>query len=406
MRDSRIGRLIGAWLVDAGSAGLPSSIAHHFRSWDRRLRAAESLIWGARGLAAGLFVAGLIAVAARLWPLLALPWLVALAGLWALVGLMTALSIVWLWPRSPLARARFFDWRLDLRERLSTAVEIEQGAVSVPEWMARKQLADALDAAQEADPAAAIPLRIDIRDWLPAVISLALLAAALWLPNPMQDVLAERAAVREALEGQVEVLEALAEEIASDPRLAEADQQELLEILDGTVEKLQAGNLTREEALADLTDTGERLRDLVSSEAERQAAGLQGAAAGLAESAVTGPLAGALLDEDYVQAAEVLEDLSNDLDQQLTRPQELELARRLGGAAAALAQSNPELAGQLVQAAESIQDGDIAAARQGLDQASRTVGQTGQRVAASRAAESAAGQVASSGQEVAQAGGT
>jgi hypothetical protein len=113
-----------------------------------------------------------------------------------------------------------------------------------------------------------------------------------------------------------------------------------------------------------------------------------------------------LLDEDYVQAAEVLEDLSNDLDQQLTRPQELELARRLGGAAAALAQSNPELAGQLVQAAESIQDGDIAAARQGLDQASRTVGQTGQRVAASRAAESAAGQVASSGQEVAQAGGT
>jgi hypothetical protein len=110
-------------------------------------------------LAAGLFVAGLIAVAARLWPLLALPWLVALAGLWALVGLMTALSIVWLWPRSPLARARFFDWRLDLRERLSTAVEIQQGAVSVPEWMARKQLADALDAAQEADPAAAIPLR-------------------------------------------------------------------------------------------------------------------------------------------------------------------------------------------------------------------------------------------------------
>jgi len=59
---------MGAWLVDAGSAGLPSLIAHHFRSWDRRLRAAESLIWGARGLAAGLFVAGLIAVAARLWP--------------------------------------------------------------------------------------------------------------------------------------------------------------------------------------------------------------------------------------------------------------------------------------------------------------------------------------------------
>jgi hypothetical protein len=357
-------------------------------------------------LAAGLLVAGLIAAAARLWPLLALPWLLALAGLWPLVGLMTALSIVWLWPRSPLARARFFDRRLDLRERISTAVEIQQGAIAVPESMAREQLADALNAAQEADPAAAIPLRIDIRDWFPAVISLALLAAALWLPNPMQDVLAERAAVREALEGQVEVLEALAEEIAADPRLSEADQQELLEILDGTVVKLQAGNLTREEALADLTGTGERLRDLVSSEAERQAAGLQGAAAGLAESAITGSLAEALLDEDYPQAAAVLEDLSNDLGQQLTRPQELELAGRLAGAAAELAQSDPELAGQLARAAESIQDGDIAAARLALAQASQTVGQTGQRVSASRAAERAAGQVAASGQEVAQAGGT
>lgn len=406
MKDSRIGRLIDARLVDAGSEGLPSSIAHHFRWWDRRLRAAESLTWGARGLAAGLFVAGLIAVAARLWPLLALPWLVALAGLWALVGLMTALSIVWLWPRSPLARARVFDRRLGLRERFSTAVEIQQGAIAVPEWMALKQLADALNAAQEADPAAAIPLRIDIRDWFPAVISLALLAAALWLPNPMQDVLAERAAVREALEGQVEVLEVLAEEIASDPRLSEADQQELLEILDGTIEKLQAENLTREEALADLTETGGRLRDLVSSEAERQAAGLQSAAAGLAESSITGPLAEALLDEDYQRAASALEDLSHDLGQQLTREQELALAGRLASAAAELAQSNPELAGQLARAAESIQNGDITAARQGLDQSSRTVGQTGQRVAASRAAESAAGQVASSGQEVAQASGT
>ncbi len=147
------------------------------------------------------------------------------------------------------------------------------------------------------------------------------------------------------------------------------------------------------------------MRDLVSSEADRQAAGLQAAAAGLAESATTGSLAEALLDGDYPIAAAVLEDLSNDLGQQLTRQQELELAGRLASAAAELAQSNPELAGQLARAAESIQGGDIGAARQALDQASRTVGQTGQRVAASRAAERAAGQVASSGQEVAQAGG-
>jgi len=384
----------------------PLPIPHYLNQWDRRLRAAQSLTWGARGLAAGLLAAVLIAAAARLWPLFTLPWLLALAGLWGAMGLFAALLLVWLWPRPLLAQAQFFDRRLGLQERFSTAVEIQQGGIVLPDWMARKQLADALSAAQEAQAAAALPLRLVPRDWLPAVLCLALLAAALWPSNPMQDILAERAAVREAIQEQVEEVEAIREEIAADPQLSEEDKQELLQVLDGTIEKLETGDLTREEALAELTEAGERLRELTSAETERQAAGLQSAAQGLRDSPITSALAQALLNSDYQLAAAALEDLANELGEQLTREQELELAQQLAEAAAELAESNPELAEQLAQAAQAIQNGDIAAARQALAQASQTTGQTGQQITASRAAQNAAQQMANSGQQVAQAGGT
>lgn len=110
------------------------------------------------------------------------------------------------------------------------------------------------------------------------------------------------------------------------------------------------------------------------------------------------------MDSDYQAAATILEDLSNDLGDQLTRDQELELADQLADAAATLAESNPELAGQLAEAAQAIRNGDIGAARQALGQASGSMGETGQQIAASRAAQNAAEQMSASGQGIAQAG--
>jgi hypothetical protein len=385
--------------------GAADRFVHHLARWERRRRAAVSLRWGAWGLAAGLLVGLVIAIAARIWPLLTLPWSLALAGLWGLAGVIVALAGVWLWPRSELEQARFFDQCLGLQERISTALEIEAGMLTLPSWLREEQLTDALASAERADAPAAIPLQLVPRDWLPAALCLALLAAALWLPNPMHEILADRAAVREEIEEQVEELEALREEIATDPQLSEEDQAKLLELLDGAIEELESGDLTREEALAELTETADRLRELASGEADQEAAGLEGAAEGLWDSPITSALAQALINGDYQLAADVLEDLSNELGEALTREQQLELAEQLAEAAAALAESNPELAGQLAQAAEAIQAGDIAAAREALAQASGTMGGTGQRIAASNAAQNAAGQLAQSGQGIAQAGG-
>ncbi len=381
-----------------------TQLAEYLRRWDRRRRAAQSLAWGVRGLSAGLAVGVLIALAARVWPLLAPTWLMAIGGLWAVMGLAAALILVWAWPISALEQARLFDHRLGLKERASTAVEIQQGRINLPEGWAQAQLQNALQAAEAAEATAAIPLQLPRRDGLLAALAAALLVAAIWLPNPMQAQLADRAAVREAIEAQIEEIEALREEISADDQLSEADRETLLRILDGAVEQLRAGDLTREEALAELNATADRLRELTSDTTGQQAAGLQAAAAALQNNALTSPLAEALLNGDFQQAAALLESLSTELGEQLTREQELELAGELAAAAAELAGSNPDLAEQLAQAAQNIQSGDMAAAQQALAQASQTMSQTGQMIAAAQAAQQAAGQLAQSGQQIAQAG--
>lgn len=389
-------------MVANGSA--PLALAAHLARWNRRWRAAQGLRWGPRGLAAGLMVVLVLAVAARIWPLVSPAHLLILSAVSGLLGLLGSLFFVWLWPRSTLAQARFFDRRLGLKERVSTAVEIHRNLLPLPPWLAQQQLEDALRAANRADPVGAIPLRPSLRDWLPVLLCLALLAGAIWLPNPMEEILAERAAVRQAVQEQVEELEALRDEIEADPQLSEESQQELLEILDGAIEKLERGDLTREEALAELSENAERLRELDRADASQKAAGLQSVAELLGDSALTSALAQALASGDFQLAAEFLEDLADDLGELLTREQELDLAEQLAQAAAALAESNPGLAEQLAQAAEAIQNGDIAAARQALSQASQTMGQTGQQIAASQAARNAAQQLAQSGQQIARAG--
>ena len=372
--------------------------------WDRRQRSAQSLVWTGRGLAAGLVAALLLALAARIWPLLPVEWLLALTGIWAALGLLAAFLLVWLWPRTPIDQARAFDRRLGLAERVSTALEIRARSLKTTDDLAREQLDDAVHAVRKVDVRAAIPLRWNWRDWAPALFALALVAGAIWLPNPMQAELAERAAVRQALRDEVESLEALREEIAADEQLSEADREALLEALDDSIEELRSGDLSREEALAELNAASERLRSLEDPGAESRSQALAQAGAGMQNSAVTNALGQALNSGDLAAAAELLQDMADEIGETLTREEELELAEQLAEAAAGLASTDPALAGQLAAAAGALEAGDAAAAREALGQASQSTAQAGQQIAGDRAARRAAAQAGSSGQQVAQAG--
>ena len=385
----------------------PFSILHSYmRRWGLRLRAAESLTWGPWGAAAGLGLGLALALAARLWPLLAARWLAGLAALLTLAGVMVGLMIVWVRPRPLAALARVFDRRFGLAERLTTALEIDSGHLRATQAMARAQLADTLDAARGIDPGTLLPLRAPRRALAALGVLAAALALLLWLPNPQEVVLLQRAAMRAAVEEQIEELGVARQEVAGAEGLTEADREALLGALEEATRALDEGRATPEEAVAALSEAEQALAALQDHEAAGVRAGLEQAAGEMADSELTRDIAEALTLGDYRQAARALAAYSGTKGQVLTRAEELELARELAQAAKALAESNPTLAEQLAQAAEAIEHGDVAEARQVIQEAAREIGQAGERVQRQETVEHTLSQLQEGREQIAQASGT
>jgi hypothetical protein len=332
--------------------------------------------------------------------------LAALAGLLALAGAMLGLAVVWLQPRALLHRARVFDRRLALAERLATAVEIGAGRLRTTPAMVEAQLADTLEAARRADARALLPLRAS--RW--ALLALGALTVALvvflWLPNPQEDALLQQAAVRAAVEEQIEELEAVREEVAEIKGLTEAEREALLQALEEAISGLQEGQATPEEALAALSEAEQALAELQDPGAAQLQSGLERAAEGMEDSELTKDIAEALAEGDYEAAAEALAAYSTEQGEELTREEELELARELAEAAEALAEVDPELAQQLAEAAEAIETGDISEAREAIQAAAEQMGEAGERVEREEAVEGALAELQEGREEIAQAGGT
>jgi hypothetical protein len=382
-----------------------SDLRLRLRRWGLRLRLAESLAWGPWGAAAGLGVALLSALSARLWPLLTVTWLAGQAVLLVLAGGVVGLAIVWLRPRSPAQLARVFDRRFALAERLTTALEIGTRRLRAEPAMAAAQLADTLEAAGRINPGAALPLHPSRR----ALVALGALAVALtvtlWLPNPQEAVLIQRAAVRAAVEEQIEQLEAARKQAAEAEGLSEAERDVLVQALDEAIAALHEGRATPEEALAAFAQAEQTLAPLQDPGAAGVQAGLERAAGEMSDSELTHDIAGALASGDYQAAAQALATYAGSEGEMLTREEELELARELAQAAEALGASDPALAEQLTQAAEAIERGDVTQAREAIRQAAQQMGAAGERVERQEAVEGTLAQLQEGREQIAQASG-
>jgi hypothetical protein len=382
-----------------------ATLQAHLHRWTRRLRMVESLEWGPWGTASGLGLALLTALTARLWPILMTYHLAALAGILSLVGAVVALAVVWLRPRPMLSLSRVFDRRLALAERLSTAIEIEMGYLQAVQSMAQAQLADTVRAAQRTDYRSRLPLRPSRGALLTASVLILALVLSFMLPNPQEGVLLQRDAVRAAIEEQIEDLEALKEQLAETKGLTEAERETLLSELEEAIAKLEEGTATPEEALAALSEAEQALAELQDPGAARLEEGLERAGEQVADSELTKDLAEALAKGDYAAAAEALENYGGKVGEELTREEDLELARQLAEAAEALAESDPALAEQLAEAAEAIETGDIAEAREALKAAVEKMGEAGERVESQEAVEGVLAELQEGREEIGEASG-
>jgi hypothetical protein len=232
------------------------------------------------------------------------------------------------------------------------------------------------------------------------------LALSLWLPNPQEDVLLQRAAVRAAIEEQIKELEVVQEEVAQAEGLTEVEREMLLQALEETMAALDQGRATSEEAVAALSEAERALAGLQDPGAATVQAKLERAAEGMADSELTRHIAEALAQGDYGAAAEALASYAGTEGEPLTREEELELARELVEAAETLAESDPDLAEQLAQTAEAIEQGDIAQAREAIRQAAQQMAASGQRVQRQEALEGTLAELQEGREQIAQAGGT
>lgn len=378
----------------------------YLRRWGLRLRLAESLTWGPWGGVVGLGLGLILALAARLWPLMMVRRLAGVVGLLALAGVLVGLTVAWLWPRSSFRLARIFDRRFALAERLTTALEINAGRLCATEAMSGAQLADALNVAARVDPRAMLPLRASRRALLAFCALVAALTLSLWLPNPQEDALLQRAAVRDAIEEQIEDLEAAREQVAEAEGLTEAEREMLLQALEEAIAALDEGRATPEEAVAALSEAERSLAELQDPGAATAREGLERAAGEMSDSELTQDIAEALAEGDYQKAAQSLAAYAGAQGEALTREEEIELARELAQAAEALAESDPDLAEQLAQAAEAIERGDMAEAREAIGQAAQQMGEAGERVERQEAVESALTELQEGREQIAQAGST
>lgn len=373
---------------------------HTFAFYIRREAALSGAVWG---LVGGLGAAVLINLAAWLWPLLTWwPRLALSAGLPALIALLVFLG-VYVYPRSALSIARIADARLGLRARLATALEIQAGQIVVLPDLAKRQRADAVRAAGAADPAVAFRLRVARRPALIAAILLVCLILGLALPNPQEKVIAQHQADQQIIQEQVERLEQVRKQIAENPNLAFEDKQALLKELDDTIQDLKEGNLSKEQALARLSEAEERLQAQLGEEALAQKAALDQAGQEAMQGSSTQEIGQALKQGDYQGAAQKLEILGQNLDQMSAAEQQV-TAERLDAMADAVQATNPELAQALRDAAEALRQGDLAAAQEALQQAADLTAQAGQEVAAQQAAQQALAQIQEGKQQVVQSG--
>ncbi len=343
------------------------------RAWSRWARLQQGIGLSFVGLSCGLGLALILALAARLVPLLDRPTLIGLSLALAVAGLLAALLFPWVrHARTPLvAWARAFDQRFDLKDRLSTALEIGE-AGSAPPVLRHAQHRDAGAVARSTNVRARLPLRVPRRDLIAASILLVALLLALFLPSPQQEALAQQEQIRRFIAQQAEQLEQAKQAIA-ESSLSEPQKQAAIQALEEAQRALSDPDVTLEEALAALNEAQSKLDALNDPAARQLTEDLRRAGQSLPADPLTNPLANALTNQELAQAADALRELGQARPdgQPLDEAASQRAADQLDQLARGVQESAPDLARHLREAAQHLRQGEPAAAQQQLEQAAR-----------------------------------
>src|SRR5450759_2500953 len=296
------------------------------RRSDARSRAVPHVLHAALGVA--IWVAA-VQLAARITPIetrFELAWI-------GIPVIFAAVAIAWTVrrPRPDVLMQRA-DLRLGLRERLSTAWE-RRAANGVMDGLLRE---DALQHAERDKLKHAFPIRVSRREAsVLAVVAVAALALAV-LPNPMDQVLAQRQADHVSQTKAATTIRDVQHKIAASATPAPVDPK---------VQKI-------------LSDAEQQLQQLSDPQTPARTSTAQNLAGSLSAT-TAGNAAGQALTLSPSKGAQALRDLASQL-QSLTPEQQAQLAKALADAAQHA--QDPTMAATLQRASAALSSGDVAAA--------------------------------------------
>ncbi len=365
----------------------------HLTRWGRRLRWRDGLWLAARSLWWPILAALVIELAARFWPV---PdrhvWALAPLQIWLLgVALYTLLR-----PLPPEQVARRLDRTLGLKDRLSTALEFSHRPLADLSALNLVQLqwADAL-AAIEHLPSGALPWRWPRRQVGWAGGLLALVMALGLLPNPIDAILAEQAAVRQAAQEQAQAIETARRDLERATKPTSEERAKALQALADLLKQLAANPGHLEQALADLSEAQARLRQLQSP----QAAARQSAAEQIAAQLTALSRGQAQSSPNPEQAAAALMELAAALGQ-MDAAAQANTAETLESLAAAAAPTDADLAEALQNMAAAVRAGEVGQAVKAAGEAQEALVRSTQAAELQQALAAAQAQLENSRQQL------
>ncbi len=352
-----------------------------WRRWDTFHR---GTFWGLRGTLVGMLVSLIFSFFAITTESLQAANYLRLLALGGIGGLGISLFLLWLKRPTLIQSARRYEQHHNLKERISTAIELHDEKNISPEWKAL-QLNDAYQASAEIDPRSGFDWGIPKRDWAGLVIVAALAIGTWFYGQGAFEQAFIKAEQQTLIDAQVNEIENLITEVQKNETLSEAEREQMVAPLQAAVDELNQAE-SMEEAVSILADAQQSLDEL-SQAGAAASQGLQEAGEKLAEMQAEEktPFGEAMSNADFQAAAEALDEMSSGMDAQTQSV----LAEEMAQAAEAMQQTNPELAQEMQQAADALQQEQLDAEelQEALEQAADAMQQANEQMEMTQAAE-------------------
>jgi hypothetical protein len=376
--------------------------------WIRWFRTRQAITWTYRAILMGMGVAvGISLLAFTLpeisWELLRGEFLGLTLALMAIFA-GAAFTAALLWPMHRLKAARYFDRKFELRERVSTALELAElgrDEFSDSEIVTQQSL-DALAQARQVQPRARLPVRLSRQDLLAGAFILGALISVWFWGEPYFERALQQRAFQTAITEEIEQIESARERLQAEMVLDPERRDELEQPLQQALQGLE-NSRNMEQAVSVLSSTRQSLGDLSDPRALQAGEQLRRTGSDLArqEGSPLNTFGESLAGGDFTRAAGELASIDPG---SLDAEEREALLEQLEETAAALEESVPNLAGQLREAAAALRENDLQSAQQALEGAAQDLLETGQQILQSELARQVAENIGQGQQRVIQAG--